>query len=115
MADPTSEVSRLDELARQHNWISTDDSIQSLNKAGEGNMNRVSRAKLASGTTLILKDGEAAYRVGDDIIRVGPGHCAHTTWKMHNSPGAPEAFRMLITLLTPVDHELTIRTSRFRA
>lgn len=56
MADPTSEVTRLDELARQHNWISTDDSIQSLDKAGEGNMNRVSRAKLASGTTLILKE-----------------------------------------------------------
>jgi hypothetical protein len=68
-----------------------------------------------AGTTMFLKGGEAVFRVGDDEIVVGPGHCAHTTWKMHNSPGAPEAFRLLITLLSPVDHALQIRTKQFRA
>jgi len=68
-----------------------------------------------AGTTMFLKKGHAIFRVGDDLITVGPGHCAHTTWKMHNSPGAPEAFRLLVTLLSPVDHTLHIRTGRFNA
>ncbi len=68
-----------------------------------------------AGTTLFLKGGEAVYRVGDDEITVGPGHCAHTMWKMHNSPDAPDAFRLLISLLSPVDYTLHIRTGRFSA
>ena len=60
-----------------------------------------------------LKRGNATYRVGTgDEIRVGPGACAHTMWQMHNSPKAPDQFRMLITFLTPVDHVLQIRTGR---
>ena len=68
-----------------------------------------------AGTTLFLKGGEAVYRVGDDEITVGPGQCAHTMWKMHNSPDAPDAFRLLISLLSPVDYTLHIRTGRFSA
>ena len=68
-----------------------------------------------AGTTLFLKGGDAVYRVGDDEITVGPGHCAHTMWKMHNSPDAPQAFRLLIALLSPVDHTFRIRTARFNA
>lgn len=68
-----------------------------------------------AGTTLFLKSGKAVFCVGQDTITVSPGACAHTTWKMHNSLGAPDAFRLLITLLTPVDHALTIRTGRFSA
>jgi len=66
-----------------------------------------------AGTTLFLKGGDAIYRVGDDEITVGPGHCVHTMWKMHNSPDAPDAFRLLISLLSPVDYTLHIRTGRF--
>ena len=55
---------------------------------------------------MFLKQGTACYRVDDDWIRVGPGACAHTTWHMHNSPDAPEYFRMLLTYLTPVDQKL---------
>jgi hypothetical protein len=36
-------------------------------------------------------------------------------WKMHNSPDAPDAFRLLISLLSPVDYTLLIRTGRFSA
>ena len=52
---------------------------------------------------------DAVYRVGDDEITVGPGHCAHTMWKMHNSPDAPDAFRLLISLLSPVDSHRQIQ------
>jgi hypothetical protein len=68
-----------------------------------------------AGTTLFLKRGEAVYRVGDDEIAVGPGSCAHTMWQMRNSPTAPESFRLLISLLTPVDHTLRIRAGKVRA
>lgn len=67
------------------------------------------------GTTMFLKEGDAVFRVGSDEITIGPGHCAHTTWKMHNSPDAPEAFRLLVTLLSPVDYTLHLRTGRFNA
>jgi hypothetical protein len=68
-----------------------------------------------AGTTMFLKGGNAVYRVGDDEITVGPGHCAHTMWKMHNSPGAPESFRLLVSLLSPVDHTLRLQTGKFQA
>ncbi len=68
-----------------------------------------------AGTTLILKSGQAVYRVADDLITIGPGSCAHTMWKMHNSPDAPDAFRMLIPLMSPVDHTLHIEAGRFQA
>ena len=51
-----NEVSRLDGIARRNHWIDADDLIVRLEKAGEGNMNRVSRAHIESGKTLILKE-----------------------------------------------------------
>lgn len=68
-----------------------------------------------AGTTMFLTSGEAVFRVGSDEITIGPGACAHTTWKMHNSPDAPETFRLLVTLLSPVDHTLRLRTGNFSA
>jgi hypothetical protein len=36
-------------------------------------------------------------------------------WHMHNSVDDPEHFRLLITLMSPVDYTLKIRTERFSA
>jgi hypothetical protein len=68
-----------------------------------------------AGSSVFLREGEASFRVGSDVIRVGPGACAHTMWHMHNSVDDPDRFRLLITLMTPVDYTLQIRTERFRA
>ena len=50
------ELNRLSLIAQQNNWLDNDDAIASLAKAGEGNMNRVYRASLLSGRTLIIKE-----------------------------------------------------------
>ncbi len=68
-----------------------------------------------AGSSAFLTEGEASFRVGSDIIRIGPGACAHTMWHMHNSVGDPDRFRLLISLMTPVDYTLRIRTEHFHA
>lgn len=68
-----------------------------------------------AGSTAFLCDGEAAYRVGSDIIRVGPGASAHTLWHMHNSVDDPDRFRLIITLRSPIDYTLKIRTEIYHA
>jgi 5-methylthioribose kinase len=45
----------LTSLARNQGWLAENDAILHLHKAGEGNMNRVLRAQLQSGSTLVLK------------------------------------------------------------
>ena len=62
-----------------------------------------------AGQTAFLKSGYATYHVGGDAIAVGPGAYAHRMWQMRWSEQSPEAFRILITLLTPVDRTLEIR------
>ncbi len=62
-----------------------------------------------AGQTAFLKTGYATYHVGGDAIAVGPGAYAHRMWQMRWSEQSPEAFRILITLLTPVDRTLEIR------
>lgn len=61
------------------------------------------------GNTVLLKGGQAIYRVGDDAISIGPGEMRHLMWQMRNSELSPEGFRVLITLMTPVDRTLEIR------
>lgn len=61
------------------------------------------------GQTAFLKSGYATYHAGNDAISVGPGAYAHRMWHMRNSEPAPEAFRLLITLVTPVDRMLEVR------
>ncbi len=67
------------------------------------------------GQMAFLKSGYATYHVGNDAISVGPGAYAHRMWHMHNSEPAPEAFRLLITLVTPVDRVLEIRCGTWSA
>ena len=45
----------IEKLAIQHRWIAEDQKIKSLVVAGEGNMNRVFRATLDNGSSLIFK------------------------------------------------------------
>ena len=61
------------------------------------------------GGTVFLKSGYAIYHIGNDGISVGPGAYFHRMWQMRNSEPASEAFRILITLLTPVDRVLEVR------
>ena len=62
-----------------------------------------------AGHTAFLKKGYATYRVDDDAITMGPGALEHRMWQMRNSEPSPEAFRVLIALMTPVDRVLEIR------
>ena len=62
-----------------------------------------------SGETLFLKRGYGIYHVGEDAISIGPGESSHRMWQMHNSEKAPDLFRVLLTLVTPVNRVLEIR------
>ncbi len=66
-----------------------------------------------AGGAIFLKGGYATYRVGADAISIGPGDLAHRMWAMRNSEIDAEAFRVLITLLTPVDRKLEVRAGRW--
>ena len=65
-----------------------------------------------AGQIVFLKSGYATYHVGDDAIMIGPGAYAHRMWRMRWSEQAPEALRVLTTLMTPVDWTLEIRCGR---
>jgi len=67
------------------------------------------------GETVLLKSGFATYHVGADAVSVGPGAHAHRMWAMRGSEAAPEAFRVLLTFLTPVDTVLKVRYGRWSA
>ncbi|MFH1567908.1 MAG: hypothetical protein ABIL09_07890 [Gemmatimonadota bacterium] len=67
-----------------------------------------------AGATAFLTAGRARYRVAEDVVEVGPGADGHRMWHMHNSPGAPAHFRLLVPLLTPVEQVFEVRTGRFR-
>jgi hypothetical protein len=68
-----------------------------------------------TGEEIFLKSGHLTYHIGDDAISVGPGVCAHRFRHMRGSQPAPNAFRVLITFLTPVDRTLEIRCGTWSA
>ena len=68
-----------------------------------------------AGQTTFLKSGYAVYHVGNDAISIGPGAHAHRMWHMRGSEGVSDAFRVLITLVTPVDRALEIRYGTWSA
>ncbi len=61
------------------------------------------------GEVAFLKSGYATYHVGNDAISIGPGAYGHRFWQMRGSESAPNAFRVLMTFMTPVDQKLEIR------
>ena len=62
-----------------------------------------------AGQTVFLKSGYACYRVGNDVIRVGPGAMQHAMWRMRNSEIDEGYFRVLIGLIAPLQRTLEIR------
>ena len=62
-----------------------------------------------TGQTVLLRSGHAVYHIGRDAVSVGPGCGAHRMWQMRDSEKTPEAVRVLITHVTPVDTVLEIR------
>lgn len=67
-----------------------------------------------AGQVIFLKRGHGAMRYGADAIRIGPGADAHRAWHLRHTPPAPDHVRVLIPLLTPVDHPFTIAARRGR-
>jgi hypothetical protein len=63
-----------------------------------------------AGHTAFLRRGSAIYHKGADAISIGPGTITHRMRDMRNSEPEPTAFRLLTTLITPVDHTIQIRT-----
>jgi hypothetical protein len=68
---------------------------------------------VGAGQTAILKAGWGTFRRGDDAISIGPGGEAHRMWQMRGTEPEPDAFRVLITLQTPIDRTLEIRYGRW--
>ncbi len=68
-----------------------------------------------AGQTVFLKSGDAIYHVGDDAICIGPGAYAHRTWNMRWSEQAPDGFRVLISLVSPVDRTMEVRCGAWSA
>ena len=66
-----------------------------------------------AGNSAFLKAGHAVYRVGEDVISFGPGEMRHRMWRMHNAEAAPECFRVLVALMTPVERKVEIRCGRW--
>jgi hypothetical protein len=62
-----------------------------------------------AGEVVFLKSGFATYHIGNDAISIGPGAYGHRFWQMRGSEPAPNAFRVLMTFMTPVDQKLAIR------
>jgi hypothetical protein len=66
----------------------------------------------ASGQVIFLKQGPAAMVYGPDRIEIEGGAHAHCMNPMRDSQPAPKHVRVLVTLITPLDHRFTIRLTR---
>lgn len=58
---------------------------------------------------LFLRRGSGTMRYGSDAITLGPGADAHHTFAMRDATTAAGRVRVIIPLLTPLDHRLTLR------
>lgn len=64
-----------------------------------------------AGQVIFLRKGFGTMRYGSDSLSVGPGADMHRYWEMRDTPPAPNLVRVVIPLMTPVDHEFRISTS----
>ena len=62
-----------------------------------------------NGQTAILKSGYGTFHNKAQGITIGPGSGDHRHWQMRASQPDLTSFRVLVELLTPVDHALEIR------
>lgn len=62
------------------------------------------------GQTIFLKSGSGQLRFGDDYIIIEPGADGHRYHAMrHAEPVPHDHIRILLTFLTPIDHQFSIR------
>ncbi|MBZ0293849.1 MAG: hypothetical protein K8L99_14885 [Anaerolineae bacterium] len=62
------------------------------------------------GQIIFLKQNAGRMRFGHDIIEINPGANGHRTWHMRDTEeAAPGLVRVLIPLITPVDHRFRLR------
>ncbi len=62
------------------------------------------------GQVIFLKSGYGELRVGDDVLRIGPGAAGHRYYAMrHAEPVPADHTRILLTFLTPVEHHFRFR------
>lgn len=61
-----------------------------------------------AGQTLLLRSSYLDVTVGGDTLRIGPGSDAHAMWQPRNLAPRPHLVRVLIPLMTPIAHTVTI-------
>jgi hypothetical protein len=63
-----------------------------------------------AGQMIFLKKGYGYLRFDDDVIRIGVGADGHRFYAMrHAEPVPSDQMRILITFITPVDHQFSLR------
>ncbi|WP_395091930.1 hypothetical protein [Armatimonas sp.] len=62
-----------------------------------------------AGQVIFLKRGTGRMRYGRDVIEISPGASAHQMWAMRDAEIAPGLVRVLLTFLTPVEANVTLK------
>ena len=62
-----------------------------------------------AGQTIFLREGLGRMLYGQQGFEIGPGADQHRYWEMRDTPPAPHLVRVVIPLITPVDHQFVIR------
>jgi hypothetical protein len=62
-----------------------------------------------AGQVVFLTAGRGAMRYGNHWLAVSGGSDGHRTWKMRGSEIPPDRVRVIVPLVTPVDHVLRLR------
>lgn len=60
-----------------------------------------------SSDAFLLKEGFAEYRLGDDVIHFGPGHCEHAYVQVRGAEAKLSGPSVYLTGLTPFEYTLT--------
>ena len=63
-----------------------------------------------AGQVIFLTQGSGQMCYGEDCITIGPGADAHQYWQMRDTPPAPELVRVVIPLITPINHSFVIQS-----
>jgi hypothetical protein len=62
-----------------------------------------------AGQVIFLTHGFGRMRYGTDVLEIGPGADAHHYWQMRDTPPAPNHVRVIMPLITPVQHRFWLR------
>ena len=65
-----------------------------------------------AGQVIFLTHGFGRMRFGADVLEIGPGADAHRYWSMRDTPPAPHHVRVIIPLITPIQHRFWLRGRR---